>query len=110
LESRATEKGAKKLVRSDFAKILEKERKLCLLSLIQIKLQILLLLLSNEDVAKSQNVNLGTLDCQIVSKNLAISVCRTPSDDLAILEAKSLAIKMTLSDAGDVMLTSSSQR
>ncbi len=85
-------------------------RKLCLLPLIQIKLQILSLLLSNKDVAKLQNTNLVTLDCQIVSKNLAISACRTPSNDLAILEAKLLAIKMTLSDAGDVMLMSSSQR
>jgi hypothetical protein len=85
-------------------------RKLCLLPLIQIKLQILSLLLSNKDVAKSQNVNLATLDHQIVSKNLVISVRRTPSNDLAILEAKSLAIKMTRSNAGDVMLTSSSQK
>ncbi len=85
-------------------------RKLCLLPLIQIKLQILSLLLSDKDVAKLQNVNLATLDCQIVSENLAISVRRTPSDDLAILEAKLLAIKKMLSDAGDVMLTSSSQK
>ncbi len=85
-------------------------RKLCLLPLIQIKLQILSLLLSNKDVTKLQNMNLATLDCQIVSKNSAISVRRTPSDDLAILEAKLLAIKMMLSDAGDVMLTSSSRR
>jgi hypothetical protein len=69
-----------------------------------------LLLLSNKDVAKSQNVNLATLDCQIVSKNLAISARRTPTDDLAILEAKLLAIKMMLSNAGDVMLASSSQK
>ncbi len=81
-----------------------------MLPLIQIKLHILLLLLSNKDVTKSQNLNLATLDCQIVSKNLAISVCRTPSNNLAILEAKLLAIKMTLSNAGDVMLTSSSQK
>jgi hypothetical protein len=54
------------------------------------------------------NVNLATLDCQIVSENLGISVRRTKSKDLAILEAKLLAIKMTLSNAGDVMLTSSS--
>jgi hypothetical protein len=54
--------------------------------------------------------NLATLDRQIVSKNLAISFCRTKSNDLAILEAKLLAIKATLSKAGDVMLTSSSQR
>jgi hypothetical protein len=85
-------------------------RKQCLLPLIQIKLQILLLLRSNKGAAKLQNVNLATIDCQIVSKNLAISVCRTPNNDLAILEAKLLAIKMTLSNAGDVMLTSSSQR
>ncbi len=85
-------------------------RELRLLPLIQMKIQILSLLLSDKDVAKLQNVNLGTLDHQIVSKNLAISVCRTPSDDLAILEAKLLAIKMTLSNAGDIMLTSSSQR
>jgi hypothetical protein len=76
----------------------------------QIKLQILSLLLSNKDVAKLQNVNLATLDPQIVSKNLAISARRTPSNNLAILEAKLLAIKMTLSNAGDVMLTSSSQK
>jgi hypothetical protein len=69
-----------------------------------------LLLLSNKDVAKLQNVNFLTLDCQILSKNLAISVRRTPSKDLAILEAKLLAIKMALSNAGDVMLMSSSQR
>jgi hypothetical protein len=37
--------------------------------------------------------NLATLDCQIVSKNLAISFRRTKNDDLAIKEAKSLAIK-----------------
>jgi hypothetical protein len=84
-------------------------RKLCLLPLIQTKLQILSLLLSNKDVAKLQNVNLATLDRQIISENLEISARWTPSDDLAILEVKSLAIKMTLSDAGDVMLTSSSQ-
>jgi hypothetical protein len=73
-------------------------------------LQILSLLLSNEDVAKLQNVNLATLDRQIVSANLVISVCQTPSNELAILEAKLLAIKMTLSNAGDIMLMSSSQR
>jgi hypothetical protein len=55
-------------------------------------------------------MNLATLDRQIVSKNLAIPVCRTKGDDLAVLEAKPLAIKMTLSNAGDVMLMSSSQR
>jgi hypothetical protein len=55
-------------------------------------------------------VNLATLDCQIVSKKLAISFHRTKSGDLAISEAKLLAIKMMLSNAGDVMLTSSSQR
>jgi hypothetical protein len=54
--------------------------------------------------------NLAALDCQIVSKKLAISFCRTKSDYLAILGAKLLAIKATLSKAGDVMLTSSSQR
>jgi hypothetical protein len=54
--------------------------------------------------------NLVTLDCQIVSENLGISVRRTKSDDLAIKEAKMLAIKTTLSNAGDIMLTSSSQR
>jgi hypothetical protein len=54
--------------------------------------------------------NLATLDCQIISKNLAMSFRRTKSDDLAIKEAKLLAIKMTLSNAGDVMLTSLSQR
>jgi hypothetical protein len=81
-------------------------RKLCLLPLIKIKLQILSLLLIDKVVAKLQNANLATLDCQIVSKNLAISVRRTPGNDLAILEAKLLTIKMTLSNAGDVMLTS----
>ncbi len=40
----------------------------------QIKLQILLLLLSNKDVNKLQNMNLATLDRPIISKNLAISV------------------------------------
>ncbi len=85
--------------------------KLCLLPLIQIKLQILLLLLSYKDVSKiKKNVNLATLDRQIVSKNLTISARWTPSNDLAILEVKLLAIKMTLSNAGDVMLMSSSQR
>jgi hypothetical protein len=54
--------------------------------------------------------NLATLDRQIVSKNLAISFCRTKSNDLVIKEAKTLAVKMTLSGADDVMLTSSSQR
>jgi hypothetical protein len=52
--------------------------------------------------------NLVTIDRQIVSKNLAISFRRTKSNDLAILEAKLLAIKATLINAGDVMLTSSS--
>ncbi len=85
-------------------------REQCLLPLIQIKLQILLLLLSDKDVAKSQNMNLATLDCQMVSKNVAITVCRITSNDLAIKEAKSQRIKMMLSNAGDVMLTSSSQR
>ena len=85
-------------------------RKLCLLPLIQIKLQILLLLLSDKDVTKSQNVNLATLDCQIVSENLAIYVRRTQSDNLAILEAKLLAIRMMLSNDGDLMLMSSSQK
>jgi hypothetical protein len=54
--------------------------------------------------------NLATLDCQIVSDYLAISFHRTKSDDLAIKEVKSLAIKMMLSNAGDVMLMSSRQR
>jgi hypothetical protein len=54
--------------------------------------------------------NLATLDRQIVSKNLAIHVCRTTSDNLAIKEAKLLAIKATLSNADDVMLMSSSRR
>jgi hypothetical protein len=45
-----------------------------------------------------------------MSENLAASARRTTSDDLAIKEAKLLAIKMTLSNAGDVMLMSSSQR
>jgi hypothetical protein len=49
-----------------------------------------------------------TIDRQIVSKNLAISVRWTKSDVLAIKEEKLLAIKMTLSNAGDIMLTSSS--
>ncbi len=84
-------------------------RKQYLLPLIQLKLQILSLLLSDKDVAKS-HVNLATIDCQIVSENLAITFFRTKSNDLAILEAKLLAVKMTLSDAGEVMLTSSSQR
>jgi hypothetical protein len=56
------------------------------------------------------NLSLATLDCQIVSKNLAIYVHGITSNDLAIEEAKSLTIKMTLSNAGDVMLMSSSQR
>jgi hypothetical protein len=54
-------------------------------------------------------VNLATLDRQIVSKNW-ISFCRTNSNDLAIKEAKLLAIKTTLSNAGDVMQMSSSQK
>jgi hypothetical protein len=54
--------------------------------------------------------NLATIDCQIISKNLVISFRWTKSDDLAILEAIALAIKATLSNAGDVMLLSSSQR
>jgi hypothetical protein len=54
--------------------------------------------------------SLATLDHQIISKNLAISFCWTTSNDFAINEAKLLAIKMMLSNAGDVMLTSSSQR
>jgi hypothetical protein len=55
----------------------------------------------------NRQYNLATLDCQIVSENLAIYVHRTKSNDLAIKEAKSLVIKMTLSNADDVMLTSS---
>jgi hypothetical protein len=55
-------------------------------------------------------MNLATLDCQIVSKNSAISVCRITSNNLAVKEAKLPAIKMMLSNAGDVMLTSSSQK
>ena len=54
--------------------------------------------------------NLATLDRQIVSKNLAISFRRTKSDDLAIKEAKLLAIKMMLSNAGEVMVMSSKER
>jgi hypothetical protein len=52
----------------------------------------------------------SNIDQQIVSKNSAISVCLITSKDLAMLEAKLLRIKMMLSDAGDVMLTTSSQR
>jgi hypothetical protein len=55
-------------------------------------------------------MNLATLDCQIVSKDLAIFCRQTKSNDLAIFKAKLLAIKKTLSNAGDIMLTSSSQR
>jgi hypothetical protein len=51
----------------------------------------------------NRHVNLTTIDHQIINKNLVISFCRTKSDDLAILEAKLLAIKMTLSNAGDVI-------
>jgi hypothetical protein len=61
-------------------------------------------------MSPNRQYNLATLDCQIVSKNLAISFCRTKSDDLAIKEAKMLVIKTMLSNAGDIMLTSSSQR
>jgi hypothetical protein len=42
------------------------------------------------------NVNLPTLDRQVISQYLAISVCRITSDDLAIKEAKLIAIKMML--------------
>jgi hypothetical protein len=56
----------------------------------------------------NRQYNLATLDRQIVSEHLAISFCRTKSNDLAIKEAKLLVIKMTLSNAGDIMLTSSS--
>jgi hypothetical protein len=69
-----------------------------------------LLLLSDKDFCQIANGNLATLDHQIISKNLAISIRRTKSNDLVIKEAKSLAIKMTHSNAGDVMLMSSSQR
>jgi hypothetical protein len=58
----------------------------------------------------NRQYNLATLDQQIISKNLAISFRLTTSNDLVIIEAKLLAIKMMLSNAGDVMLTSSSQR
>jgi hypothetical protein len=61
-------------------------------------------------MSPNNHVNLATIERQIVSKNLAISFHWTKSDDLAMLEAKLLAIKMMLSNAGDVMLTSSSQR
>jgi hypothetical protein len=68
-------------------------------------------LASNKEVAKLLiNGNLATIDCQVVSANLAIFVRRTKSDVLAIKEAKLLAIKMMLSNAGDIMLMSSSQR
>jgi hypothetical protein len=60
-------------------------------------------------MSPNRQYNLATLDRKIISKNLAISFCRTTSKDLAILEANLLAIKASLSNAGDVMLTSSSQ-
>jgi hypothetical protein len=41
-------------------------------------------------------VDLATLARQIVSKYLAIYVCQITSNDLAIKEAKLLAIKMML--------------
>jgi hypothetical protein len=58
----------------------------------------------------NRQYNLATIDRQIISKDLAIPVRRTKSNILAIKEAKLLAIKMTLSNAGDVLLMSSSQR
>jgi hypothetical protein len=61
-------------------------------------------------MSPNRHVNLATIDHQIISKNLAISFCRIPSNNLAILEAKLLAIKITLSNAGDIMLMSSSQK
>ncbi len=42
------------------------------------------------------NMNLATLDCQIISKYLAIHGLQNTSDDLATKNSKSLAIKMTL--------------
>jgi hypothetical protein len=59
-------------------------------------------------MSPNRQYNLATLDCQIVSENSAISHCRTTSNDLAINEVKLLTIKMMLSNAGDVMLTSPS--
>jgi hypothetical protein len=40
-------------------------------------------------MSPNRQYNLATLDRQIVSKNLAISVCWTKSNNLAIEEAKS---------------------
>jgi hypothetical protein len=70
-------------------------RKQCLLPLIQLKLQILLLLLSNR-MSLIANMNLATLDHQIVSKYLAIHGRQITSNDLATKKSKSLAIKMML--------------
>ncbi len=84
-------------------------RKQCLLPLIQLKLQILLLLLSDKDVAKLPrefSANRSS-DRQQEFRDI---LSPDQSDDLAILEAKLLAIKMTLSNAGGVMLMLSSQR
>jgi hypothetical protein len=41
-------------------------------------------------------MNLATVDHQIVNEYLAIHGCQITSDDLAIKEAKSLAIEMML--------------
>ncbi len=70
-------------------------RKQSLLPLIQLKLHILLLLLSNRMLLIA-NINLATLDCQIVSKYLAIHGCQITSDNLATKNSKLLVIKMTL--------------
>jgi hypothetical protein len=56
----------------------------------------------------NRHFNLATIDRHIVSEYLAISVRRTKSNELAILEAKLLGIKMMLSNAGGVMLMTSS--
>jgi hypothetical protein len=81
-ESRTAEKGAKKLVSSDVLKILENEniaikieklvRKQCLFPLIQLKLQILLLLLSNRML----------LNCQCEFSDIRLSDCQQKFSDI----------------------------
>ncbi len=96
MESRATKKGAKKLVSSNVAKILEKESS----DKIREISEKTMFTPSNPNKTTAEsycyclvirtlpyaNINLATRYRQVVSEYLATSVCRTTSDDLAIKE------------------------
>jgi hypothetical protein len=101
LDSRAAEKGAKKLVSSDYAKILDKEsnnkRKQCLLPLTQLELQILSLLLSNRMLPNCQRAfsDIRTLDHQQVFSNTCSPDYKQRFSEEK-KKSKLLAFKMTL--------------